>query len=145
MEWLDTYLTEASDLLGKLYGIPGGVLVLISCLVIGYVLRVIRRFPNSAIPLVVILWGPVFNMLIADPKADTFPLRLWLVKNFLVGVVLGGVAWTIHNKALKKLEEKLPFLKGWLVPGSTDTNPRAFVKSDFPDGQPLIPPKEIKT
>jgi hypothetical protein len=130
MESLDNLLSKSVDLLGKLYGLPGALLVLLTCLVVGYVLRVWKAFPNAAIPVVVVLWGPVFNMLIADPKADTFPLRIWLVKNFLVGIVLGGAAWLVHNKGLKRIETMIPFLKGWLVP---DNDTGQFNKSDFPD------------
>ena len=81
-------------------------------------------------------------MLIADPRADDFPIRIWLVKNFLVGVIIAGSAWTFHNRLLKRIEEKIPFLKGWLVP---DSDTGRWNKADFkPDGQPLIPPKKIE-
>ena len=116
MDKLDDILTQATELLSKLYGLPGGLLVLLSCLVVGYFLRIWKAFPNSAIPVVVVLWGPVFNMLIADPLADKLTIRIWLVKNFLVGVVIGGLAWLVHNKLLSRIEDKIPFLKGWLVP-----------------------------
>jgi hypothetical protein len=141
IDWVDTILQQAVALLGKLYGLPGGLLVLVSCLTVGYALRMWKWFPNQGIPVVVVLWGPVFNMLIADPLADTFPIRIWLVKNFLVGVVIGGAAWLIHNKVLKRLEDKLPFLKGWLVPAD-DTG--IYNKRDFPDGKPSTETKETK-
>jgi len=138
---LDNWLTEISDLLAKLYGVPGYVLVFLSCIAVGYILRIWRWFPNRAIPVVAILWGPLFNMLIADPLADRFSIRVWLVKNFLVGLLIGGGAFVFHNRVLKKLEDKLPFLKGWIVP---DSDTGQFNKSDFTDGKPLILPKEIK-
>ena len=138
IEQLNGTLEQVTDLLGKLYGIPGYVLVFISCIVVGYVFRVVKTFPNSAIPYVAILWGPVFNMVIADPNADDLPIRIWLVKNFLVGFIIAGGAWAFHNKLLKRVEDKIPFLKGWLVP---DDDTGSWNKQDFADGQPTNPTK----
>jgi hypothetical protein len=110
IDQLDTYLEHASTILGKLYGAPGYVLVLLTCLAIGYFLKGLKRFPNDAIPWVVVIWGCAFNMLIADPLADGFTIRIWLCKNFLVGIGIGVGAWVFHNQILARIEDKIPFL-----------------------------------
>jgi hypothetical protein len=108
MEWL----TKFND---QLLGAPTGALVLLSCIAFGYVLRFFRRFPNEAIPLAVILWGAAFFMLLA-PERQNMALRFWLARNFTIGLIIGFVAWLIHNKGLAILEDKVPFLKGLLTP-----------------------------
>lgn len=98
------------QMLNSLYGLPGHILVGISCIVIGYTLRFVRRFPNDALPVVSVLWGAVFTPLVADVRVTGTPLRLWLVRNILVGMIVGGCAWLFHRYFIKRLEDKLPFI-----------------------------------
>lgn len=105
METLDTLLTQLVDYLQRLYGAPAIVLVFFSCIVMGYCLRAFKRFPNDGIPVAVILWGGIVFSLIA-PKTD-IPLRVWIGRNVLIGLIAGYVAWLIHNRLIKKAEERL--------------------------------------
>lgn len=115
MDTLNQILTSVTDALGKLYGLPGAVLCLIASIAFGWVLKGIKRFPNDAIPIVVVLVATVLNMVLADPRADTLPLRLWAAKNFTIGLLIGVAAWKLHQKWLAKIEDRIPFLKGWLA------------------------------
>lgn len=119
METINQILTFVTDTLGKLYGLPGAVLCLIASIGLGWVLKGFKRFPNDAIPAVVVLSACVLNMVLADPRSDTLPLRLWVAKNFTVGLIIGVVAWQLHHRWLRKIEDKIPFLKGWLASGDT--------------------------
>lgn len=103
---------EFTDALGSLYGAPGYVIVFLSTVVFGYVLRAIKRFPNAGIPLAVVLWGAVCNIMLADVYSPPQSLRLWLTKNLLIGFILGFAAWTFHRAFLKRFEDKLPWMKG---------------------------------
>lgn len=107
---IEGWLESAQSILSKLYGLPGGVLVLLSCIAVGYVLRLWKWFPDKAIPVVAIIWGPIFNTLLADPKSDDLPLRVWICKNVLVGLLIGVIAWVVHNKVIARFEDKIPFL-----------------------------------
>lgn len=120
MDTINQVLTFVTDTLGKLYGLPGAVLCLIASIGLGWVLKGFKRFPNDAIPVVVVLAACVLNMVLADPRADTLPLRLWAAKNFTVGLIIGVVAWQLHHRWLRKIEDKIPFLKGWLSSGDTN-------------------------
>jgi len=96
------------SVLNSLYGLPGHVLVGLTCIIFGYVLRFIRSFPNSGIPLACVLWGMVFNPLIAD--AATSSLRVWYVRNILIGAVIGAGAWAIHRWLFSRVEADIPIL-----------------------------------
>ena len=111
METVETTLEQASQILNQLYGLPAGLLIVALCIAVGYVLKLIPRFPNGAIPLVVILVAPVLLPVIADYQNDV-PWRVWFVRNIVVGLIIGVVAWTIHNQVLSKLEEKLGLFGG---------------------------------
>lgn len=113
METLNKWWDQASEMLGKLNGAPSLLLILFSCIGVGYGLRWIKRFPNNAIPIVVILWGGLFNLLIADTAS--IALRIWLGRNLLVGLIVGVASWALHMTLLKKLEKKF----GWFE--DTDT------------------------
>lgn len=99
------FIDKAVSWLNQLYGLPAGLLVLCTCIVVGYGLKFWKAFPNQAIPLVVILFGGLMMSLIADSRTTSQPLRVWIVRNIGVGLILGTVAWIIHNKALSKLED----------------------------------------
>lgn len=91
--------------LNSLYGLPAVALVLGSCIVLGYILKFIRQFPNDGIPVAVVLWGGIAMSLVADARASSMPLRVWVVRNILVGMIIGLVAWIVHKTALSKLED----------------------------------------
>ena len=101
--------------LDTLYGLPGNALVALTCIVLGYVLRLVRKFPNEGIPLACILWGMVCNPLVADPASAGQSIRIWIVRNILVGAIVGAVSWLSHKLILSKLESRIPILGGLLA------------------------------
>lgn len=105
---------EINDFIGGLYGLGGAALTGISSIVVGYVFRSIKRFPNSAIPVVVVIYAGFANPFLADPYAPPQTMRLWLAKNAVVGIIMGFLAWKLHKNVLQKWEDKIPFLKGIL-------------------------------
>lgn len=99
-ETIETVTTS----LGKLYGLPGYGLVALFCVMAGFCLRAIKRFPNEGIPLALVLLGMVLNSVIADPASDNLPFRIWLVKNVLVGGICGYVAFLGMKFVARKLK-----------------------------------------
>ena len=103
---METLLESLAETLNKLGGAPASILVLFACVIAGYVLRCVRRFPNEAIPVAVILVGGLIYPFVADDNND-FTLRVWVIRNSIIGLTIGFIAWTVHNKILKKVEERL--------------------------------------
>lgn len=97
-------------------GAPVGVLIFMACIVLGYVLKIIKLFPNEKIPAAVVIFAVVLFMFAAPEKKDLV-LRIWLVKNFCIGMAIGLLAWLAHNQVLKRIEEKM----GWF--DSKDVSP----------------------
>jgi hypothetical protein len=106
MNDLNAKLDSAVDLLNKLYGLPAIAIVMLGCLALGYLLRFIKAFPNDAIPVVCILFGAVLLPTLADARGP-MPLRIWLVKNAMLGLIVGCLAWITHNILLSRLEDWL--------------------------------------
>jgi hypothetical protein len=106
-------IDKAIAILNQLYGLPAAALVFCSCIVVGYILRFIKSFPNNGIPVVAILWGGLVMSLIADSRATTMPLRVWIVRNILVGMVIGMLAWIVHKAVLSKLEDWIASKFAW--------------------------------
>lgn len=109
METLNSLLTQLVDLLARLGGLPGFAMVFLFCLVTGFVLKRISRFPNNGIPVAVVLAGMVLNSLIADPRTDALPFRVWIVKNILFGGIIGFLAWLAHNQ-----RRRIPIVKNFI-------------------------------
>lgn len=103
--------------LNKLEGMSAAGLVFLSCLVVGYAWRFIKLkwFANDAIPVVVIVWGAFAMSMIADARASAMPFRVWMLRNVLIGAVIGFSVWLVHDLAISRVEDwiasKLPGAK----------------------------------
>lgn len=91
--------------LNRLYGLPAVVLVAISCIVWGYALKFIKRFPNESIPLAVLGWGAFWLPLLSEYTPGQ--MRLQIIRNIFIGLISAFLAWMLHDKVLKKIEDKL--------------------------------------
>jgi hypothetical protein len=104
-------LENLLKVLDKIQGLSAVALVCFTCIVVGYALKFVKSFPNNAIPLVVIMWGAVAMLFLADPRPTTMSPRIWTARNFSVGLLIGALAWGIHYWALSYLET---WIKGLL-------------------------------
>ena len=98
---------SADHWLQKLDGIQGwsaATLIFASCIIVGYILRFWKRFPNTAIPQLVILWGGIAMMLLASARPTTMQQHVWIVRNFFVGLIIGAFAWAAHNLIIRRIE-----------------------------------------
>lgn len=130
---MNDYIDKIVSALNTLYGLPAVALVFGSCIALGYVLRFVRRFPNDGIPVAVILWGGIAMSVIADSRASSMPLRVWIVRNLLVGMIIGLGAWLVHKIALSRLED-------WVAKRfSALTDTAFFKKEDKTDATPKDP------
>lgn len=108
---IENILDYISTAANKLDGVPSGVLVILACIVAGYILKTIKKFPNDAIPWFVTILGGILNIFLADINSD-LPVRTWIVRFFAIGLVKGFAAFIIHNRLLKPLEEKWGLFQG---------------------------------
>jgi ribose/xylose/arabinose/galactoside ABC-type transport system permease subunit len=88
-----------------LQSLPTGALLVVACLALGYVLKWLPWVENRFIPVLVVVAGMVMALLLAE-RGD-LPLRAWVVRHLILGLVSGCVAWLVHNKLLKRIETKL--------------------------------------
>ncbi len=118
---MDQTVQTLIDYLNKLYGLPAVVLVAMSCIVVGYMLKFVKKFPNDSIPIAVLTWGAMFLPLLSDYQPGH--MRIQIIRNVFVGFIAAFGAWLVHDKILKRLEDKL----GWFaddlpaVPTTTTT------------------------
>jgi hypothetical protein len=93
-------MTELLKLNDQLMGAPSGVLLAAFAIALGYVLK-FSQFPNNRIPLVIVALCTIGFMLIA-PDPGEIKYRIWLVRNFLIGFIIGFAAWTFHAQLLRR-------------------------------------------
>lgn len=110
-------INSVLQFLDKIQGLSAVALIFLSCIIVGYCLRFLKKFPNDGIPVVVILWGAVAMLIIADPRASTIPARIWTARNLCVGLVIGFVAWVSHKIILSRIEDFIASK----IPGSGNT------------------------
>jgi len=127
-------LEDFLKILDRIQGLSSIALVAFSCLVIGYILRFVKRFPNDAIPVVVVLWGAAAMMFVADGRPGTMKPHVWEARNVLIGLIVGAVCWAIHFIALRRLESWI----GTKFPGASDTT--LFAKDSNKQSDPTSKP-----
>ena len=116
MNQINEWLSDAVDILNKLNGAPSILLVAILCLMLGYILVYSRSFPNRAVPLVVIFAGAAIMPLMSDFKNSPYGLRVWLLRNIVVGAIIGALTWVLHSMLLIRI----PWLKAALESNNSD-------------------------
>jgi hypothetical protein len=100
------------DKIDQLYGAPGWALTVLACIVIGYVLKGVKCFPNGVIPVFVIFAGCILGVFFAGVEPAKYNHLEWLVRNGVIGIILGFIAWVLHAQLIKRVEEKIPLLRG---------------------------------
>lgn len=95
----------------QLNGAPFGVLIFCFVIGCGYVMKSIERIPNNWIPFTVILVATALFMAGAPARGE-MSLRVWLVRNFLIGFTIGFMAWLAHRLVLKRIEKRLGIFAG---------------------------------
>lgn len=91
--YIDTVLRWNDSLLG----LPALPLVLLGCVVCGYMIKLTPFVPNRWIPVCVFAFGILANLGINPPT--TFPLG---VRAVILGMVAGGASIIVHRKLLRK-------------------------------------------
>ncbi len=88
----------------SLIGAPAGLLIFILCIAMGYVWKMVRVLPNRFIPLVVMLTGAVlYPLLMWTKEGPPVPV---IVRNAILGFIVGFAAWLFHRLLLKRIEDK---------------------------------------
>jgi len=104
--WMD----RLTDILNGMAGLPSITLVLLTCLGIGWVFKSIKRFPNDAVPVVVIAWGMIFTWLTMEQMPEGYQVIAWRSRNLMIGFATGCFAWGLHYWVLYRIEN-IPWLK----------------------------------
>lgn len=103
-------LKTAIDWLTKLETLPAGLLTIVACIALGYILKLVPEIPNKRIPLANFVFGSLLYMLITPYTAanpliveEGVPIVARL-RALAIGMVLSAVAWLIHAQVLKRVE-----------------------------------------
>lgn len=98
---LENFFTALNEWIARLNGLEAGALVYVSCIILGYIIRTVAVIPNQVIPAVVIISGPLLNVLLLDEFAG----RVHVVRAVLVGLALGAFSWASHHFVIAHLED----------------------------------------
>ena len=109
-----------NDAISQLLALGPEALLVLVVIALGYVLKRVPVIPNKVIPAACLLCGAMIYPLITSPGKAPPDIRYPIVREIMLGLLIGFIAWMIHNKLLKRIEDKLPWLKGVLT-GNGDT------------------------
>lgn len=106
------YLDELVKTLGKM---GPEAFCIVACIAVGYVVRLIPAIPNKWIPAVCILVAPLIYPFMTSPGRVSPDSESPMVRIVMTGLILGVLAFILHDKVIAKLEDRVPFLKGLLA------------------------------
>lgn len=90
------------DLNEKLWGAPSGVLVILFAVMLGYLLKTLPFVNNRYIPLAVVCFCTALFMFVAPARTPDMAIRIYIGRNFIIGALLGFIAWTFHAQILRR-------------------------------------------
>jgi holin family Hol44 protein (superfamily V) len=91
----------------QLNGLPALPIVFLSCLGFGYMVKGFPFVSNRYIPVLVNALGILGNVALAAPYAGDWGNVMALVaRQGTLGGIASAAAWFVHNKFLKRLEER---------------------------------------
>lgn len=95
------------DQLIKIQSWPSVGLVFALCIIAGYGWKCLKLswFPNEAIPPMVFVNGALAQLILGGPPPEGVPWYVWHTRQFIVGLIIGFVAWLSHNLVIKRLED----------------------------------------
>lgn len=108
-----------NQLIEELFKLKGPQLVVVFLIMLGYLLKMLPKFPNRYIPFINIgVAGLLSPFLVAWPSPQNMDhdiryieIAAWM-QSIISGFLLGIVAWICHAKFLKKfVDEKIPAWK----------------------------------
>lgn len=96
---------QALSWVDKLQGLPAGGIVLTLCIAILWMRSKIKRhlFSDDMLPPVMMMFGAMIMMLLADARPTTMPHHVWIVRNFSIGAVIAAFAWAVNAYVLPKV------------------------------------------
>lgn len=124
---LKRYFEAASNL-------PWWILCAAFTFAVGLALRRWEKFPNQAIPSVLLALCAILTMLLAPAAPAGTKLFQWRLTNFIIGGVIGFLVWGFHAAILKRLAAKWPWLDQILT-GGDDYAAAATVPTAAPVAQ----------
>lgn len=96
------------DLVNQIVTMSPELLVIVAILIVGFVLKLVKSFPNEYIPAVGSLMGASLYPFVADVAKVDYQVRLPWLRQILIGLALWLVAWVLHEKVLKRFNKYLP-------------------------------------
>lgn len=102
------YLEEAINTLSKL---GPEMFCIVACIAAGYVIRIIPAIPNKWIPSVCILIAPCIYPFLTNTGRVSPDSVNPMMRIVLTGLILGVLAFAIHDQALSRLEKYIPGLR----------------------------------
>lgn len=130
------------DKINELQGAPVWLIVALLSIILGYMLKIAKWFPNQKIPLVVILVAAAANIALMFPFHNKGDLWIpWSIRQLTIGLAIGFSAWIFHRAVLKRFESKFPWLQSAMHESGFDTE----ITPASPDPSLTIPVQEGKT
>lgn len=130
--------------LNSIYNVTDAAYLIVACLVVGYVLKSIKPFPNTLIPVSVVIVGLVGSIFLQPDAPSGIPHKAWNFKNGVCGLALGFLTWRFHKGILSKLDDLIYKRFGIKADanGNGDSNPPFKVDRVTPP--PLGTPPDVK-
>lgn len=102
------YLEEAINTLSKL---GPEMFCIVACIAVGYLVRVVPFIPNKWIPSICILAGMFIYPGLTSTGRVSPDAQIPIVRMWFTGLILGALAFAIHDQALSRLEKYIPGLR----------------------------------
>jgi hypothetical protein len=134
---MNDFFSFLEELVGRILKLDPANLIIVGGIALGYVLRIIKKFPNDYIPLTCFLFTFFLYPLISFVPLQ--PVRKYAIDGTLA-IIFWLSGWIAHRMILRPIEKKL--FKNGIDSGDTATYIRQGTRADIGLEDPARPDPE---
>ncbi len=97
----------ANELINTLSKLGPEAFCVVACIAFGYVVKLVPYISNKLIPSLCIAAGPAIYPFLTDASRVSPDSQQPIVRIVMTGLILGVVAWMIHNTVIWRVEKWL--------------------------------------
>jgi hypothetical protein len=113
---MNEIITNLEDVVKSIKTLSPELLCIAGLIIMGYIIKLVPWIHSKLLPGICILLGPLVYVFLINPEPGSVPpnIRNPMVYQLLIGLLLGSLAWIIHDKILNRLEDWLAAKYPWI-------------------------------
>lgn len=116
---MNDLIRQIQEAVNQFWGLPAYAITLIACILWGLCMKANPKADNAKIPARLMWIGAGVMLGCADYRGSTLDINVFILKNVVLGWIIGFFAPKIHERYIKPWETSIPIVGPLLARGNT--------------------------